>query len=988
MKNFISIFHVLFGVFVLINGQILAQTGTISGRILTKQTNEPLPGANISLIGTNLGATSNKDGFYLISNVRPGTYQVRASFLGYTRTTVENVRVRVNLATKIDFVLQEEVLQGEEITVVAERKNIIPEVSASMANVDAENLESLPIATLEDAIKLQAGVEPDLTIRGGNINSVSFMIDGVNLREGRTNAPIMGLSYTALEQMQVQTGGFNAEFGNVRSGLVQFVTKNPPRDRYSVDAMFRYRPSQNLSFEDSETTSNIDFAGYDADVTFGGPVFPKNEKLRFLASFRQNQTPYTEIYDRDQRRDRTAQLKLVSEIKPGLKLTLTGLSAAQRGVADSIASMLQAGVPSYPWGFDNDFFKREGLFKLDNIGLSDIDHNLIAASLTHTLDPNTFFEFKANRIASDYFLRPGPQELIVERDTSSVVVWTTRFDLTKQISSRSQFKAGLEYIVSDYNISSEINDACATRVSTPGSAHALLCGSRHDFESPYRIFENWRASPKQGAAYVQGKFSFNGMILNPGLRFDYFNSGAARFVFDDFSPLLGQENPGLRNDSLATESPKRQFALSPRFGASFPVTENSKLYFNYGLFRQMPQAQHLFRLQEQSYFAERSSLVGIGNPNIPMARTAAYEFGFEQNLSEQFLLTAAAYLRDVDKQTSFRAFVSENVNYTIELPFNYNDVSGLELALSKTKGSWLRGFVNFTFMSFNAGNFGPSAVILNPIDENEYERITQDHYESKAASQPFAHFNLELLSPSDFGPKIGGGDPFADWRINLLGQWRAGKVFTWGGPIVDEDDATGGVQYSPHPSLRNNVRTRDFYSLDLRLSRKFQTGSGAIQFFADFNNLLNLKFMYFERSFAIGDDDDLFADYNDYMSSLRLPADAFENLEEFEIPYILLPGKDRPGDVRKPGVDFVPIHKVLFQRQLPNSPRSTENAVELYYVRRLERHMQYVDGAWQTADPALVRQVLADKAYIDMPDKIAQTFLNPRSLSFGLRVSF
>lgn len=201
-----------------------AQTGSIAGRVQTADKGTPLPGANVRLADTDLGATTDANGRYRITNVPPGTYRLRASFLGYARTAVEDVKVRIDLTTTIHFALREEVLQGEEIKVVASRETINPEVAATLAHVDAENLQSLPIATIEDAIRLQAGVEPDLTIRGGNINTVSVIVDGVNLREGRTNAPIMGLSYTALEQMQVQTSGFNAEYGNVRSGLVQLVT--------------------------------------------------------------------------------------------------------------------------------------------------------------------------------------------------------------------------------------------------------------------------------------------------------------------------------------------------------------------------------------------------------------------------------------------------------------------------------------------------------------------------------------------------------------------------------------------------------------------------------------------------------------------------------------------------------------------------------------------------------------------------------------------
>lgn len=218
-------------------------------------------------------------------------------------------------------------------------------------------------------------------------------------------------------------------------------------------------------------------------------------------------------------------------------------------------------------------------------------------------------------------------------------------------------------------------------------------------------------------------------------------------------------------------------------------------------------------------------------------------------------------------------------------------------------------------MSFKSGAFGPAAVFQNPLEQREYDRLTQDYTPSKAAAQPYAHFSLEWLT----SPQTGS-------------QWF-----------------------------------------------------GTMQLFVDVNNLLNLKFMYFERPFfrIIGDP---FLDYNAYMTSLHLPRNAFKNLAENEIPYLFIPGNDRPGDFRKEGVAFVPIHIVRNQRLLPPSP--TDDRTELYYIHDSATYLQFVDGNWQSANPNLVAQVLKDQAYIDMPDKNNQTFLNPRSINLGVRFSF
>ena len=960
---------------------IQGQTGNISGRVETTTKGTILRGADILLIGTDIGGSTDSSGIYIIANILPGTYSIRAFYIGYTQTTVTDIKVYPSQTTNINFILDEEVLKGEEVTIIAERELIRPGISANTINLDATNLENLPIATIEDAVRLQAGVEPNMTIRGGNINSTSFIIDGINLREGRTNGPITGLSYTAVEQIQVQTSGFDAAYGNVRSGLVQIITKDPPKDHFIADLFIRNRSAQRLNFPGDWKTIND--AGNNIDLTLGGPLSQYVGNLRFLTSYRKNIIPYLEQFGEHLRQDETFQVKLISNIKPDIKLTLSGLFTSQKGTTDSISTVMDAGIPAYPWGFENDFFRTEGLFKNASIGISDIDHSMFAGKLSRTLNASTFYEMKMHYLRSDYFLRPDPENITKNRDTSSVSVITGNFDITKQMNSSTQLKAGFEYIYSNYHISSEFNDAVDTRVMAIGSISNLLFGENIDYESPYRLHESWTATPLQGASYIQGKLTFNQMVIKLGARMDYFSAGGENNIFSDFDQFFTQQNDDARKDSAATISAEKQVAMSPRIGISFPITDKTKFYFNYGQFRQMPQAQYLYRMQEKSFTVDRSAITGLGNPNMPMPRTNAYEIGYERILTNQYLLQLSGYSRSVDNQVSFRAFVSNEMIYTIAMPNNYNDVRGLELTLSKVKGNWVKGFLNYTYMDFSSGNFGITGVIQNPLDENEYYNMTQDHYQTKPITQPYARLNLEFFLPEQAGLRL-----LSDWHIDLLGQWRAGKVFTWSGPILDQVDDKNGVQYLPHPTIKNNLRTKDYYSLDLRFSKKFKTRFGAVQLFIDVTNPLNLKFMYFEHPFVTAGENPL-SDYNDYMTSLHLPHSAFDDVEFYDYPYMFIPGKDQPGDYPQSNLEFVPINIVRGDYLLPPAVvMESRDPNELYYVYTSATYKQFIDGQWQNASPGFVQDVLDNKKYINMPDNIQTAFLNPRGFKLGIRISF
>ena len=219
----------------------LAQTGKITGTV-TDPAGEPLPGVNVAIEGTSRGAVTDAEGYYVILGVRPGTYDVRASFIGFTPEVASGVRVNIDLTTELDFALREETVGLDEVTVTAERPVVQRDVSASVANLNAQDIENLPVTDVEKVVGLQAGFERGLTIRGSGGNQVSFRIDGLDLGGGLDQTPFTGVSYTATEEVQVQTGGFSAKYGNVRSGLINVVTKEGPRDRYTADAIVRYSP--------------------------------------------------------------------------------------------------------------------------------------------------------------------------------------------------------------------------------------------------------------------------------------------------------------------------------------------------------------------------------------------------------------------------------------------------------------------------------------------------------------------------------------------------------------------------------------------------------------------------------------------------------------------------------------------------------------------------------------------------------------------------
>ena len=142
-------------------------TGKIAGIIIDKTNGDPLPGANVAINNTQLGAAADLNGQYTILYVPPGIYDIRVTMMGYTEIIVSDVRVRIDQTTRIDLSMEMEAVEGEMVTIVAQRTVIKEDVATSSVAVSDREVAELPVSSVESVVGLQAGIQGGLTIRGG-----------------------------------------------------------------------------------------------------------------------------------------------------------------------------------------------------------------------------------------------------------------------------------------------------------------------------------------------------------------------------------------------------------------------------------------------------------------------------------------------------------------------------------------------------------------------------------------------------------------------------------------------------------------------------------------------------------------------------------------------------------------------------------------------------------------------------------------------------
>ena len=225
---------------------LFAQTaGKISGIITDAQTGEPLIGTNVVVLGTSLGGSTDLEGTFFILNVPPGKYNVQASMLGYEKVIMRDVIVNSNRTTNADFKLKVTTLQQEAVIVEATRPDVEPEKTSTSTIIRGDEVQAIAgMRDVGDVIGLAADVT-DGHFRGGRSNEEFYTLQGMGIVNPWDATAAFRPIMSAVEEVEVITSGFGAQYGNAQSGVVNITMKEGKSDKWRATAQTRMRaPAQ------------------------------------------------------------------------------------------------------------------------------------------------------------------------------------------------------------------------------------------------------------------------------------------------------------------------------------------------------------------------------------------------------------------------------------------------------------------------------------------------------------------------------------------------------------------------------------------------------------------------------------------------------------------------------------------------------------------------------------------------------------------------
>ncbi len=870
-------------------------TGKLAGQVVDATTNEPLVGATVLIEGTSMGAATDLNGRFVILNVPPGSYSLKATAVGYRPEEIKENRVSIDLTTTVNFELSESAVTTQAVVVTAQRPLVQKDMTATTAVIDSKQIKALPVTSFQDVLQLQAGVyvspNGDIHARGGRSGEITYMIDGVPVSDAYNGSPTISVNTSSIQEMQLVTGAFNAEYGQAMSGIVNIATKSGGNQFRGMVTAYTggYVTSHSDIFTGLQTVNPFNDNWLEGSLD--GPIV--KDKLFFYADaryFHNNGYFYGirkfNTYDITNARDASPANWTIQETGNGQLVPLAPYweAYAQGKVTYKPFADLQI---SYDYILDNsrgkDFStssESDFQYKYNPDGmLSNFTKGYLnTITATQTLSSRTYYTLGLSYFfhdfreymdqnpfsLSDLFTRNDPfnQPYVhtallqapegtfytggtnMTHNVRNTNTYIAKFDITSQVTDNHMIKAGVQFtqyqlFLHDINLQMSPIDINRDPILNGGpflEGPVVIPGP----ESPNNLY--YLHKPQQFSAYVQDKMEYKSLIVNFGVRFDWFHpdgqilaNPADPNVYSPLEPQyqdsvvapIGNGVTAANQHQIAVQrrmafwykNATNKYQFSPRLGVSFPVTDRGILHFSYGLFFQMPSFDQLYQSPGYKLQMAGSTNLGIiGNPNMNPEQTTKGELGLQQQLSDDISIDVTAFFNDIRNLSGtlneIEYVYGGAAQYSMYVNTDFGFVKGIVLTLDKRLSNSWAATLDYTFQiakgdasdpnsAFNLRNSGvlPETQLI-PLDWDQRHTVNA---------------TLSYVNPADWGAsfvfRFGSGTPYTPQSLSNVGEL-----------------------------VYNSAVKPATYNLDMQAYKTFRLGdNSSIMFFLRVNNLLDTK---------------------------------------------------------------------------------------------------------------------------------------------------
>ena len=723
-------------------------TGKLKGKV-TDSKGEPLIGANVLVLGTNLGAATDIDGYYDIINIRTGTYSIEFRYVGYQSKIVKEVKIIPDQTTEINSQLNEQSVETQAVTVTAQRPLVEFNQTSSVSSVSRQEINNLPVQSLAEIVGLQAGVITDadgkVHFRGGRNGEVQYQVDGVTVNNPYDNSSTLTLDKSVIQEVQVISGTFDAKYGQAMSGVVNAVLRSGSEkflasgevysgdyyttdiNRYPNNNKFRPQQIQNYQLTISgpvplpNTTFFISGRRYINDGwLFGNRVFEPTDTNNF---------EHRILYP-------SGDNKLVS-------LNTDKEWSGQFKISNQTFSKLQINyqlIGNYikNFGFSNpsdDFAYRlnpDGLPERTTISIS---HGI---DFTHTISNQMFYKISVRQNYFDYseykykdafdprYLQAGTptgdanfedgafiQGVSLNRFIQKTNSGVFKGDFTWQVNRANFVEAGVQGQI--FNLS--FGSPGFLKETNVNGVQVLLPFIGVNPEDPK--VETYY--PKQTASYIQDRIELGDLVVRAGLRFEYFDANA--YVPSDLqNPANSIKGAPLSYQKKTT----KKIAVAPRLGFSFPLTSSASVYFSYGHFYQMPDLNYLYT-QSNYLILKDLQASGItygvmGYPDLKPQFTVQYEVGLKQALTDEIGLELTFFYKDIRDLLGTEFVTTYNdAEYPRFTNVDFGSVDGITLSLEQRTIGYVSTSLDYT-LQFARGNSSDPKETANRVQAGKDAR--------------------------------------------------------------------------------------------------------------------------------------------------------------------------------------------------------------------------------------------------------------------------